>query len=181
MGIPLFGWALAPFSLWSNGADGACCASAPGRPAELRSKRISLGLIGGLWGVVIPRGLISTAWAEIPREWFLFFMPRAAQQVQIITPLYPIAHSKRRLKATFAQHRETGNLPPLPSPFAAFGGGGGPWVLDRGKDFPNRRGGPMWPPVVPLCHPPIAVFGGGQRPIVPTQHPPVRPTKRLSR
>ena len=39
-------------------------------------------------------------------------MQGAAQQVQIITPLYPIAHSKRRLKATFAQHRETGNLPP---------------------------------------------------------------------
>ena len=116
LGIPLWGWALAPFSLWSNGADGACCASAPGRPAELRSKRISLGLIGGLWGVVIPRGLFSTPWAEIPREWVLFYLQRAAQQVQIITPLYPIAHSKRRLKATFAQHRETGNLPPLPSP-----------------------------------------------------------------
>ena len=54
LGIPLWGWALAPLSLWSNGADGACCASAPGRPAELRSKRISLGLIGGLWGGVHP-------------------------------------------------------------------------------------------------------------------------------
>ena len=106
------------------------------RPSFGQNESRSASLVA-YGGVVIPRGLISTTWTEIPREWFFILFAKGCATSTNHNPTLPDCAQQTPPKGDLCPTQRNGELAPFAIPLHRLRRRWRPVGIGQGQGFPQ--------------------------------------------